>query len=31
LRDECEEGVELDALIKWGRQLHALGFPQMQE
>ena len=31
LRAECEKRVEMEALIKLGRQLHALGFPQMQE
>lgn len=31
LREECEKRVEVEALIHLGRQLNALGFPQMQE
>jgi hypothetical protein len=31
LREECEKQVEMEALINLGKQLHALGFPQMQE
>jgi hypothetical protein len=30
LKEECEKRVEMEALINLGRQLHALGFPQMQ-
>jgi hypothetical protein len=29
LKEECEKRVEMEALIYLGRQLHALGFPQM--
>ena len=29
LKEECEKRVEMEALINLGKQLHALGFPQM--